>query len=507
MPSQSVDEALAQIREDSRRNRTKAELERMDECDRLQLSVKTEYDEFEQCIQNNDLGNLKELCQKKKQEDINFFMPYRAHQWAHQAAFKGHLEILKWLFEDNAPFPPNIAKVNYRDPYDNTVLMWACYGGHKHVVEWLVEGGYSSILDEHNWDGYTPIQMAVAGSDPTHEYWIFGTPGESVLPWETRDGSGCFATLQYLINLVEQDITQDAIDSVLFRVGLGCSSEVLCWLLKEAGPHWHQPDVVMARAIECDCVDMIDNLLENKICITEHLLDQALTLCPQYPFMPCQRSRHYHTQDYLLRKLYKQCTQADVNGPNEDVEPAQTKQKTNGKSIALGDITPWWTVISRHAENLHTAAQKTPKLAIDGWLGAEWVIEELDPKQVHGTSKQEILRGLQTKQEGLVQKDPLVQSCARLTVLANGWGVATHHLFPPIFRKFVGLVFWILTIWQRPERCWTTKIEAGILVQFFPSGAFPPPLDTERNARQAKQRFQQHQFFDCWGDTDSEEGN
>ncbi|EGZ19952.1 hypothetical protein PHYSODRAFT_488504 [Phytophthora sojae] len=50
------------------------------------------------------------------------------------AAWRGHLRVMQWLYE-------NGAVVNARDRYNRTALHWASCRADLHVMEWLVSKG------------------------------------------------------------------------------------------------------------------------------------------------------------------------------------------------------------------------------------------------------------------------------------------------------------------------------------------------------------------------------
>ena len=67
----------------------------------------------------------------------------------YQAAINGHLEILKWVKQNNCPFK-----------FDVFLVEQVTRNGHLNVLKWLKEQGYFYVYSIHNIalrEGYTHI--------------------------------------------------------------------------------------------------------------------------------------------------------------------------------------------------------------------------------------------------------------------------------------------------------------------------------------------------------------
>lgn len=72
------------------------------------------------------------------------------------AAYKGHLEILKYLQQVGVPFDRSFGKGKY-GPTQN-YLLDACYGGHNDVITWLLDLGLS--VETRGIAGILPLHIA-----------------------------------------------------------------------------------------------------------------------------------------------------------------------------------------------------------------------------------------------------------------------------------------------------------------------------------------------------------
>eukprot|EP00056_Hartaetosiga_gracilis_P018327 m.10546 g.10546 ORF g.10546 m.10546 type:complete len:837 (-) comp6638_c0_seq2:2236-4746(-) len=73
----------------------------------------------------------------------------------HYACWGGHEDLVVWLIDN---FKPDL---NSRDVVGNTPLLYAVYGGHRHIVDLLLDRGCS--LNEHNQKYHTAILQAACG--------------------------------------------------------------------------------------------------------------------------------------------------------------------------------------------------------------------------------------------------------------------------------------------------------------------------------------------------------
>jgi len=82
----------------------------------------------------------------------------------HYAAWGGHLELVKWLIDDCG------ASLDAVDIVGNTALLYAVYGGHRHVVDELLSRGRS--LQEHNSKNHTALLQAACGGHLELVKWL-----------------------------------------------------------------------------------------------------------------------------------------------------------------------------------------------------------------------------------------------------------------------------------------------------------------------------------------------
>eukprot|EP00036_Acanthoecidae_sp_10tr_P016488 CAMPEP_0206303040 /NCGR_PEP_ID=MMETSP0106_2-20121207/9032_1 /ASSEMBLY_ACC=CAM_ASM_000206 /TAXON_ID=81532 /ORGANISM="Acanthoeca-like sp., Strain 10tr" /LENGTH=737 /DNA_ID=CAMNT_0053733823 /DNA_START=349 /DNA_END=2562 /DNA_ORIENTATION=+ len=90
--------------------------------------------------------------------------PKRQGNALHYAAWGGHLDVLRWLLDEEG------ASLDDVDIVGNTALLYAVYGGHRHVVDELVRRGRS--LQERNSKNHNALLQAACGGHLDLVKWL-----------------------------------------------------------------------------------------------------------------------------------------------------------------------------------------------------------------------------------------------------------------------------------------------------------------------------------------------
>lgn len=102
----------------------------------------------------------------------------------HYACWGGSFDVVKWLLETHQP------DLSCTDIVGNTPLLYAVYGGHRTIIELLLEYGCSLI--EHNHKHHTAILQAACGGHLDLLRWLLDEKDFSI---QERDQDGNTALL------------------------------------------------------------------------------------------------------------------------------------------------------------------------------------------------------------------------------------------------------------------------------------------------------------------------
>lgn len=160
--------------------------------------------------------------------------PKRQGNAVHYAAWGGHLNMVRWLLQ-----PEQGGSLDDLDVVGNTPLLYAIYGGHRHLVDFMVDHGRS--LSERNTKNHTALLQAACGGHLHLVKWLLSqgfTVNES-----DHDGNtallfaawgGHLGLIQYLLehgsNLSEKNHNGH---SIMLSAANGGRVEIVEWLLTQ----------------------------------------------------------------------------------------------------------------------------------------------------------------------------------------------------------------------------------------------------------------------------------
>ena len=111
--------------------------------------TETESEVFDSC-ENGNLENVQNSFKKFRSKSIKYILDNNGFSILHYAAENGHLNIVKYLIEDQRMHP------DIRGEYDRTPLHYACLKGHFPIVEYLLSKG-ADIEAKDSLNGWTPL--------------------------------------------------------------------------------------------------------------------------------------------------------------------------------------------------------------------------------------------------------------------------------------------------------------------------------------------------------------
>ena len=102
------------------------------------------HEEFLSCFRNGDLNTLKQLYKNYKQHNNKKVTYGYYHNPLVSASHHGHLEMCKWIYENDFWFHPE-----YRPIHCEMAMRLACINGHVNICKWLCNLPELKNINDH----------------------------------------------------------------------------------------------------------------------------------------------------------------------------------------------------------------------------------------------------------------------------------------------------------------------------------------------------------------------
>eukprot|EP00049_Salpingoeca_infusionum_P011092 m.191107 g.191107 ORF g.191107 m.191107 type:complete len:708 (+) comp14835_c0_seq1:65-2188(+) len=229
----------------------------------------------------------------------------------HYACWGGDIKLVRWLLDEQG------AELGSTDIVGNTPLLYAIYGGHRHIVEDLLVRGRS--LRERNHKNHTAILQASCGGHLELVQWLL-TRGFTL---NDRDNDGNTALLfaawgghldlmQYLLqNGASLDETNFNGHSVFLSAANGGRTNVVEWLLCQQRFNIHETnnngDTALLLAAYGGHRQLVERLLELGASLTDK------NSCGFTPLLSAANGAQLEMSQWLLQNG-SSITEADNDG-------------------------------------------------------------------------------------------------------------------------------------------------------------------------------------------------